>query len=71
MEGFSAPIARRCMHRLWLASRDEAVCAGITAPADVRAFIETHQVAWANTPNACCGGLTPAEAVAREQRETA
>jgi len=61
-------VLSRESHRLWLATRDEAVRAGITAPKDVRAFVEARQRTWANTPNATCNGLTPIEAVARDQQ---
>ncbi len=53
-------------HRLWLASRDEALRAGISAPNDVLAYVLERQRSWANSPNALCGGLTPKAAIARE-----
>ncbi len=51
-------------HRLWLATRDDALRAGLPLPGDVLAFIVERQQAWANAPHPDYDGLTPLGAIA-------
>jgi hypothetical protein len=62
-------VLNREAHRLWLASRDEAIRARTMNPADILAFALARQRAWANAPNANCGGLTPKVVIERERAE--
>ena len=57
-------------HRLWLASRDDALRAGLVSPRDVLAHVVAQQQAWANSPHPDFDGLTPAEAVVQGRRGT-
>lgn len=55
-------------HRLWIVRRDEAIRGGTTVPSDVLAYAAERQRAWAHTPNASCGGLTPKVAIEQERK---
>jgi hypothetical protein len=57
------------LHRLWLAWRDEVIAGGATAPEVVfDALVERAHV-WATTPRSGARGVTPAKAIAREQKQ--
>ena len=57
----------RELQRRWLIWRDEAIAAGMVAPADVRKALLVRQREWELRPNKGCGGATPVAAVARER----
>ena len=58
-------LLNREAHRVWLASRDDAVCSGISSPPAVLAYVLAKQRTWARLPNAICEGRTPEVAIAQ------
>jgi hypothetical protein len=59
----------RELQRRWLIWRDELIGNGVNKPRDVYPVLIERQAAWEQTRNSSADGLTPRQAVAREQKK--
>lgn len=68
MVGDAEYILNREAHQLWITWRDEALSSGMDSR-DVLEHMLARERAWATSANVLCGGKTPAQAVAKEQKD--